>query len=176
MTYLTESQILNSALDVSTGALKIEAGAGGLQTGGVYNSTPPSLSNGQTTPLQLDSSGRVLTNPAPLTSASDSVVAVISPTRPITPALTQVASNASSVTILAANAGRKIATIFNDSTAILYLSLNAAVAASATIHTVQIPPGGYYELPQSATDGIYQGQITGIWASANGFARVTEIV
>jgi hypothetical protein len=39
----------------------------------VYNSTPPTLTNGQTSPLQLDSSGRLITNNAPLTGTADSI-------------------------------------------------------------------------------------------------------
>lgn len=85
-------------------------------------------------------------------------------------ALTNVTSSASSVTVLAANTSRKQATIYNESTSVLYLKLNS-VAASATSYTVQIAPSGYYELPSP----VYTGLITGIWASANGFARVTEI-
>lgn len=71
-------------------------------------------------------------------------------------------------TLLASNASRIGATIFNDSTARLYLGLFAS--ASITAHTVQISAGGYYEVPFG-----YTGIITGLWASANGSARVTEL-
>lgn len=82
-----------------------------------------------------------------------------------------VASSASSVTVLAArtDAARIGSTVFNDSTAILYLLLDSA-AASATNYTVQVAAGGYYETPAN-----YQGQLTGIWSAANGNARVTEL-
>lgn len=79
-----------------------------------------------------------------------------------------VAGSASDGTILAANIGRKGATIHNDSTAILYLLL-ATGTSSATNFTVQMPAGAYYELPFR-----YTGVIKGIWASATGNARVTE--
>jgi len=82
-----------------------------------------------------------------------------------------VASSASSVTILASNANRLGATVFNDSTQILYLNL-AGNAASSTNYTVQLQSNAYYELP---TPHLYTGAITGIWASANGNARVTEL-
>ena len=36
--------------------------------------------------------------------------------------------------------------------------------------TVQIAAGGYYEFPQP----IFLGQVDGIWASANGNARLTS--
>ncbi len=81
-----------------------------------------------------------------------------------------VASSASSVTILASNTSRKGAMIYNDSTQILYLDLSGGTASSSS-YSVQIPPSGFFELPGPT---VYNGAITGIWASANGSARVTE--
>lgn len=84
-----------------------------------------------------------------------------------------VTSAAADTVILAANGNRKGATIYNESTAILYVLL-AVGTASATNYSVQVTPNtsttGYYEVPFG-----YTGIIKGIWASANGFARVTEI-
>ena len=85
-----------------------------------------------------------------------------------TSTLTNVASSATTVTVLALNTGRIGATVMNDSTAILYLKLGAT--ASATSYTVKMAAGGYYEVPFG-----YTGIMDGIWASANGSARVTEI-
>lgn len=81
---------------------------------------------------------------------------------------TDVTSSGTTGTILAANALRKGATFFNESAAILYLNLGTA--ASTTKYTIQMGAGSYYEIPFD-----YQGIITGIWASANGFCRVTEL-
>jgi len=83
---------------------------------------------------------------------------------------TSVASSASSVTILASNASRKGAMVYNDSTQVLYLDLSGGTASNAS-YSVQIQPNGFFELPAPA---IYSGLITGIWAAANGNARVTE--
>jgi len=82
---------------------------------------------------------------------------------------TSVASSASSVTILAANSNRLGATVYNDSTQILYLLLGTG-PASTSVYTVQLGSQSYYEVPFNFT-----GQLTGIWASANGNARVTEL-
>ena len=127
----------------------------------VYNATPPTLTDGDDSALNVDASGRLI---AILASGS---------TTGITPATTgtptNVASSASSVTILAANSGRKGATITNDSTQVLYL-LYSTGTASATNYSVQLAAGAYWELPFN-----YTGQLTGIWASANGNARVTEL-
>ena len=85
-----------------------------------------------------------------------------------TATLTNVASSASNVTVLAANTARLGATIVNDSTQAVYLKMGAT--ASATSYTVKIASGGYYEVPFGFT-----GIIDGIWVAANGNARVTEL-
>lgn len=83
-------------------------------------------------------------------------------------AASSVASVAADATLLAANQNRVGATIFNDSSAVLYVLL-AAGAASANNFTNKLAAGAYYELPAD-----YTGIVKGFWASANGFARVTE--
>lgn len=90
-----------------------------------------------------------------------------------TPTQASVAGSATSVTILAANTGRLGATITNDSSAVLYLKLGAT--ASTSSYTVTLAgntaaPFSYYEVPFG-----YTGVIDGIWASAAGNARITEL-
>ena len=82
-------------------------------------------------------------------------------------ASTTVASSITSVAILAANAARRGATIWNASTATLFMDLDAA--ASATDYAARLDPGGYYEVPYNFT-----GAISGIWSAANGNALVRE--
>lgn len=60
-------------------------------------------------------------------------------------------------------------TVYNDSTATLYLLFGAG--ASTTNYTVQIGPGGYYEFP--CANGMYCGEVDGVWSAVNGSARVT---
>jgi len=88
---------------------------------------------------------------------------------PTTGTLSSVASSATDVLVLAANANRLGATIFNSSTQILYLVLGTTTS-STTVYSVQIAVSGYYEVPYGFT-----GQIRGIWASANGSAKITEL-
>lgn len=88
--------------------------------------------------------------------------------RPATGTQTSVAGSASDVTILAANGGRFGATVYNDSSAILYLLLASGTSSSSN-YTVQLGAGAYYEVPFN-----YSGVLKGIWASATGNARVTE--
>lgn len=85
-----------------------------------------------------------------------------------TPALTSVAGANTSTSLLAANVNRIGAAVFNESTATLYLALNTA--ASVTAYTVQLAANGYYELPYG-----YDGAVFGIWSSAVGNARITEL-
>jgi len=89
--------------------------------------------------------------------------------RPTTATLANVASSASNVTLFAAAAAStNRRTIYNDSTAVLYVKFGAT--ASTTSYTVQLVAGAYYEFPLP----LYTGQVDGIWASANGAARVTS--
>lgn len=99
-------------------------------------------------------------------SASQSVTTI--PTTSGTSTPSNVAGSATSVTVLASNSSRKGGTVYNDSTAILYLLLNSG-SASTTSFTTKLFPDDYFEIPFN-----YTGALTGIWASATGSARVTE--
>jgi hypothetical protein len=69
--------------------------------------------------------------------------------------------------------------IYNDSTADLYVKLGAG--ASTSSFTVIVPAAGFYEVSVGDVDddgeptGCYSGIITGVWASVNGYALVTEV-
>ena len=119
--------------------------------------------------------GRASTTPVTAVSANDRVDAFfdvqgrqVVTQKALTGTLSNVNGSASNVTLLAANTARLGATIWNDSTAILYVKLGAT--ASATSCTVKLIADAYYEVPFG-----YYGIIDGIWASATGVARVTEI-
>lgn len=92
------------------------------------------------------------------------------PAQAATATLTNVSGSATSVTLLASNAAREGAMFFNDSAAALYLKYGAT--ASTSSFTVKIPAGGYHEIPGPS---IYTGIIDGIWDSATGTVRVTEL-
>ena len=86
-----------------------------------------------------------------------------------------VASSATSVPLFAAATapGTNGRTIVNESTQRLYVKFGAT--ASATSYTVALEgaaeaPYAYYEFPQP----VYCGEVDGIWASANGYARLTS--
>jgi hypothetical protein len=91
------------------------------------------------------------------------------PSYPQVATTSTVAGSASSVQLLNNNGGRKGATIYNDSTALLYVKLGTT--ASTSDFTVKMQADQYYEVPFG-----YTGKIDGIWASATGNARLTELV
>lgn len=84
--------------------------------------------------------------------------------------LANVSGSATSVTLFASNGQAERRFVYNDSTATLYLKYGAT--ASATSFTVLIPAGGYFEAPMPMR---YTGVVDGIWTSATGTARCTEV-
>jgi hypothetical protein len=109
------------------------------------------------TTMQLAGADVTVTNPVPVKTAQTTGSAQ-----------TSVAGSATNVTVLVANTARRGATVYNDSSALLYLKLGAT--ASVTSFTVKMVAEAYYEVPFG-----YTGIIDGIWASATGSARITEI-
>ena len=90
--------------------------------------------------------------------------------------LTNVAASASSVALFAAVEPNvaDIRTIYNDSSAVLYVKFGAT--ASTSSFTVKLNAGDYFEFPRGRDGSIYTGVVHGIWSSATGSARVTEAV
>lgn len=70
--------------------------------------------------------------------------------------------------LLAANASRVGFTVFNDSTANMFLKYGTA--ASATSNLVKVSPGGFYEDPWQ-----WQGVVNAFWDAVNGAARIMEL-
>lgn len=94
--------------------------------------------------------------------ASDGIEAVAVPSN--------VAASASSVTLLAGNGLRKGYKVYNDSSANLRVDESGGTA-STTNFTYLLGPNEFYE----TTELFPVGAITGIWESATGSARVTEM-
>lgn len=89
--------------------------------------------------------------------------------------VTTVASSATVVTLKALNLDRMGLMIYNSSTSRLFIKFGAA--ASLTDYSFVLAPldssavGDFWEHPQGY---VYTGIVTGIWASANGSAQITE--
>lgn len=80
-----------------------------------------------------------------------------------------VSASATSVTLAAANASRRALIIFNDSVSSMYYQFGATASASGCVD--KIASGGTLYLVPCPYNGI----VTGIWDSATGTARVTEL-
>lgn len=108
--------------------------------------------------LTVEASDMPLSNPANVT---------VNPPTSATVTPTSVTAATTNIQLLAANASRKGATIWNNSTASLYIELGAT--ASANAYAAKLDPAGYYELPFG-----YTGVIAGLWTAANGNALIRE--
>lgn len=106
---------------------------------------------------------------APVLAAGTNAIGSVRVTPATASTLANVSSANTNTTLQASNASRRGLLIFNDSTAILYVKFGAT--ATTISYTVQLAAGAYYEFPSP----IYTGIVDGIWASANGSARMTEI-
>ncbi len=84
-----------------------------------------------------------------------------------TATITTVPAATVDTTLLNANTSRQGASIYNESTATLFLTMGTG--ASQSKYTVQVGPTGIYEVPFN-----YTGQINGIWTASVGQVRVTE--
>lgn len=173
---LTDTQLRATAVPVSltsttvTGTVAISAASLPLPTGASTEATLSTL-NGKVPANLTVTSTRLLVDGSGVTQpVSIAATVTTAEVRSSSSAITSVGGSASSVSILASNASRKGAAVYNDSTAVLYLKLGAT--ASTTSYTVQLVAGAYYELP---TTSVYTGAIDGIWASATGNARITEL-
>lgn len=83
--------------------------------------------------------------------------------------VTKIDSSTDNVMLMDENESRKMATIYNDSTAYLYIKYGED--ASVDSFTLKIGPGDYLELPSPC----YLGRIDGFWSGVNGSAMITEI-
>lgn len=151
-----------------SGSIKVTGDQGVPNT--IGNSWPMQIVDGTRGPatVKAASTAAIATDLAMVVAVSPNNTVTTQEVTTTTPAVTQVASSATNVTLLASAAGRRGSTVYNASTAILYLKLGAT--ASATSYTTQVAASGYYEVPFG-----YTGIIDGIWAAANGFAYVTSL-
>lgn len=190
---LTDTQLRASAVPVSAASLPLPAGAATESSVSAINTKIPSGITVTSNRLVVDGSavtqpvsGTVTANAGSgtfNTTASQSGTWTVQPgntanttawlvqdDKSSTATLSNISSSASSVTLQASNNARKGWVIHNDSTSILYIKFGSS--ASTTSYTVKLAADGYYELPVTS---VYTGIITGIWSSANGNARVTEL-
>lgn len=169
-----------------------------MVSGGYVTTAAPTYTTGQLNPLSLDTSGNLRVNVTNTTlavtqstspwivagggtagTAATGVVTVqgISGMTPIsvtankssTSNFTTVAGAASSTSILASNANRIAASLYNNTNKNMYILCNSGTA-SATNFTIMIMQQSYWEVPSD-----YTGAINAIWqAGVTGSVNVTE--
>jgi len=122
---------------------------------------PVSLAVAPTTPV----TGTFFQATQPLSIAATLVTQEI---RANTPAQSSVSVLTSNTSILATNAARLGATIYNESGATCFIKLGAT--ASTTSYSIQMVVGSYYEVPFN-----YTGAIDGITLAITAILRVTEL-
>jgi len=163
-------RLITTSIDPVTGSsfsIATEDSAGptnpvGTFSLGLFRTVLPTYTDGDVAILHFTSDGLLRTD------------ATLTTTLPSSATTASVAGAAASTSLLASNASRLGATFFNDQPtdgtgAILFLLLDAAVA-STTNYTAQMVPNTYYEVPFG-----YTGEVRGIWESATGDVRVTEL-
>lgn len=123
----------------------------------------------------VDDGGLSITVDGPLTDAELRATPVpvsgtisATPTKSTTPAQTSPSVTIASTSVLASNAARLGATIYNEGPQVCYLKLGAT--ASTTSYSVQLVVGAYYEVPFA-----YTGAIDGITSTSTAQLRVTEL-
>lgn len=89
--------------------------------------------------------------------------------------VTGIPASITSVTLAPRNNKRQMLSIYNNSSAILYINYGATASIALGGFAVAIPANSYFELPICAR-GVYVGEVTGVWASAPGGSgcNVTE--
>ena len=141
-----------------------------------YNATPV---DGSSPPIPMSSGvspgdktpRATMGGPETVDSQGNTLVPIqMYPSQGSSAALTSVNASITSASLLAANTNRKTFYVYNDSAATLYLAYGAT--ASTTLYTTQVPPNTLYEMPSTMT---WQGAVSGIWPTATGAARITEV-
>lgn len=151
----TNLHVVVDASALPTGAATAALQVSGNNTlSGISAQLPPNLGP-QTTSLSF--------SVVPATGAVFATTTASSTTGTIS----SVAASASTGVLLASNASRKGATIYNDGLSQLFVA--CAATASTTAFTYKLQAGASLTI-----DFNYSGVISGIWAAALGSARITE--
>ena len=123
--------------------------------------TLASQSNPFTSALPISDNGGSITVDGTITAEAETVS---------TSSVTRISASASSVTVLASNANRKLAVFVNDSDKIAYVKLGGT--ASTISYTYKLLPNNMLELAQP----VYTGIVDAIWeTSPTGAMQVTEL-
>lgn len=147
--------------------VRLSDGSSAIATLPVSLASVPShaVTNAGTFAVQAAQSGTWTVQPG---NTANTTPWLVKEVRASTPSQSSPSVTNASTSVLASNANRLGATIYNEGAAICYLKLGAT--ASTTSYSCQIASGGYYEVPFG-----YTGAIDGITSSGTAQLRVTEI-
>lgn len=171
-----------SATDTSTAnpLPVVQTGTPALPTGAATAAKQPALGTaGSSSTDVLSVQGIASGTPLPI-SGSMSItgttpVSQALPVQASTATLANVSGATSSTTLIASNANRKGLVIVNDSTAILYVKFGSSASSTSYTYLLAGSTGGIPSILELPASMVYTGIVTGIWASATGAARVTEL-
>jgi hypothetical protein len=133
-----------------------------MNSGGYVTTAAPTYTTGQLEPLSLDTAGNLR------------VTGFVTTNKASTSAITTVTATTASQTLLATNATRVFASVYNGGSRNAYIVLSGT-AASPTNYSIVLLTGSYWELPND-----YTGQVNVIWSTTGasaltGNALVTEL-
>ena len=131
--------------------------ADAIVSGGYVTTAAPTYTTGQLNALSLDTSGNLR------------VTGFVTTNKAATSSVTSVAQSTSNTVLLASNASRVFASIYNNTGQKMYIKLGTT--ASTSSYSIQLMPNSYWEVPND-----YTGEIDAVW-SGNGSnsALVTEL-
>jgi hypothetical protein len=155
-----------------TGQVMADMGASGRLKVDASEVPVPVTDNGGSLTVDGTVTANAGTGPWPVTDNGGSLTVdgtvTANPTRPATNAVTSVATSTTSAQLLASNASRLGATVYNDSNQNLFVKLGTT--ASSTSFTIRMVSQSYYEVPFG-----YTGRIDAVQSAGTGNARITEL-
>ena len=152
------------AVDPSTGSI-----LAGMEIGGIYNTVLPTLSNGNTSQLQLDSNGRLLTNPGALTAATDTITAYQGGNWTISTIIGQSAETTATWTSATAQNTTVQLNVSSFPTIAIFISQTSTLTAGAVTFEASDTSGGtnWYPVTVVATDNTFDGTVYTLNPSTN---------
>jgi len=136
-------------------------------TTGVATAANQSTANSSLSTIATNTTGVATAANQSTANSSLSTIATNS-SAPSTATVSRVATSGTVATLAASNSSRKGLDVQNESSGILYVKFGSA--ATTTDYTLQIPAGGYWEMPTRR----YTGIVTGILSTGSSSAQVTE--
>ena len=137
--------LLVLALALGAGAAAAQQSAPNAVNGGIYLTTPPTLTNRQTAPFQMDANGNLRVVSTGGSSSSPSIVSVIgTQVTPVSRSGT-ITLGATAQTLMAANTSRRGCEVQNISSGDLWIY--ELGTATATQPSKWLPAGAYYLCP-----------------------------